>query len=152
MVPDTPPVRTILGFAVAPLAVPVAVILSFLGGYLMKTGWFRDKPFSVVAEGAAGFAMVACLVAYAAAGLVGIPAYLIARKRGWLSFAQSAAIGSVVAVLPLVLLFAVWIVEEPGLVKSAFLQGVTWIFLFAMCGASTGAAFWFIALRRRRVA
>lgn len=138
-----------LAFAIAPLAAPVAIAVIFTGATILQIGWFRGKGLQAVLPAIFLYGSWSCALAYPAAVLLGIPAYAIAQRRGWLSLRQAIVIGGVVALLPIVFVFGWMVVQEPRLAISTTGEGTLWLLLFAACGASCGAVFWSIALRQR---
>ena len=114
--------RIIKGFCVAPLAAALISAVLTLNPFttLMTTG-----------------------VAYAAAIVLGVPAYLALRHLGWL---RPGAVVGVGAVLGLVVLLGTgW--PYGGQSVPSFLLGSA---LFALNGFVVAAVFWLVALRPQR--
>lgn len=147
----------------------------FLAGHVFKIGWFADKSLDLVVANIWIYVLFATPLAYAAAIVLGIPAYLLATRCNHTSMPASAAFGAAVALLPLLFYFAFIIVSElsrapaaaeafPGvpligvgprfreLVSQSGADAAWWLFLFATSGATAGLVFWAIALRRSKTA
>jgi hypothetical protein len=141
---------TVRAFVIAPLAtVPAAAIL-LVTAYLLGLGSFRGAPPLLVLTSLVTITVFALPIAYLAALVLGIPAYVVARHRGLLGLRHSMAIGAAVALLPLWLYFAFVAAVEGLHVTRGAATALAWTVLFAACGVSSGATFWGIALRSRR--
>lgn len=140
--------NTIAGFVLAPLAAPVSLAATFVIAWALHADWFADRSLQTLLGAIFLFAMYAPFFAYPVAIILGIPAYVIARRRKWLTLSQSIAIGIVVALTPLLAYFAYVAVEDGPYVVSELRDAGWWMLLFALSGGSSGAAFWWIALRR----
>ncbi|HEV8660658.1 MAG TPA: hypothetical protein VGS96_18790 [Thermoanaerobaculia bacterium] len=144
--------KTIAAFALAPLATPLAIAVAFLLADVLGIGWFAGKNLGLVLSNATLYAIWSLPLAYASAILLGVPAYVLARNRRWFSFSQFLTIGIAVAVIPLLVVFAVIIIRQamtfrPAVVRlitSSVTDAASWLFLFSISGAASGALFWLI--------
>lgn len=141
--------KTIAGFILAPLAAPVAIAGAFTIAWLLRLDWFADRSLQTLLAAILMFATYAPFFAYPVAVLLGIPAYVIARNRKWLALPQSLAIGIIVAVAPLFAFWAYVAVKDGTYALTELRDAMWWTFLFALSGAASGAAFWWIAMRER---
>ena len=107
--------RVAIGFVLAPLSVTLVF------GYL---------------------AIPALIVMLVTSVLVAVPAFLLFRRRGWLSWWQ-VTLGGLLCSLPFIALYA--FVAGPYHVE---IYGPANILIFAAVGAGVGFAFWWIALFR----
>jgi hypothetical protein len=90
-------------------------------------------------------AIVSLLIAYMSAIVVGLPLYLVMRRRGWMSASHLIGAGAICA-LPGA---AFWVFTSPtGLVQA---QGAIVVLLVLFCGVIGGAVFWLIASRLSQV-
>jgi hypothetical protein len=141
---------TLLAFVIAPLATIPAIAILLVIAYLLGLGSFRGAPPGLVLTSLFTITVFALPISYLAAVVLGVPAYVVARRRGLLGLGHSLAIGAAVALLPLWLYFAFVAAVEGFRVTRGAATALAWTVLFAACGASSGATFWGIALRSRR--
>ncbi len=140
--------RVIVAFLVAPLATPASIALVFLIAFVFRVGWFAGKPLGLVASNILTYTSFAVPLAYAATLVLGVPVYFLVRRRRTLMLTYAAAIGAAVALAPLFAWFAMVVISDGIRAHSALGDSIWWTFLFAISGASSGALFWAIALRR----
>ena len=140
---------TVLAFVIAPLATVPATAVLLVIAYLLGLGSFNGAPPLLVLTSLFTITVFALPIAYLAATVLGIPAYVVARRRGLLGLGHSLAIGAAVALLPLWLYFAFVAAVEGFRVARGAGTALAWTVLFAACGVSSGATFWGIALRSR---
>jgi hypothetical protein len=131
--------RTIVGFAVAPLATLIAVTMIFLLGWALQLGWFRGQPFPVVTANIGTYLFFSIPLAYLAALVLGVPAFLFATRRRIPAVGETAILGALLGSIPALFTLPV-----------ANWQSVWWILLASTSGLFTSVAFWWIALRHRR--
>lgn len=141
---------TVRAFVVAPLATVPATAILLVIAYLLGLGSFRGAPPLFVLTSLLTITVFALPIAYLATVVLGIPAYVLARRRGLLGLGHSLVIGAAVALLPLWLYFAYVAAVEGFRATRGAGRALAWTVLFAACGVSSGAAFWGIALRSGR--
>lgn len=140
---------TVLAFLIAPLVtVPVTAIL-LLSAWLLGLGALGDAAPLAVLTSLFTITAFALPAAYGAAAVLGIPAYLAARRFGFTGLGHCQVIGAAVALLPLWAYFAFVAAVEGFRVTRVAGTALGWTVLFAACGASSGAVFWGIGLRSR---
>ena len=130
--------RTLIALFIAPLVVPI-LLFPYLRGLLTTNFWLA---FGL---------LVSVIFAYIGVVLLGIPAYLFLRARGWTSFWVAPFLGFAVgAVMWLVFsaVFALALDQGIAGVRSSLsdpgtLSGVLWP--GGIVGAAVGVAFWLIA-------
>ena len=128
--------RLSLGFVVSP-----AVGLLMLSLFWCATA---HTSFSSCWAGGAAILMVGGLgavFAYPIAALVGIPLFVIFRKRRWLQWWQVSAGGLFVAILA---------VAGFALYTQDLLEALDYLALCSIVGLTSGLAFWAIAVHRNR--
>jgi hypothetical protein len=132
--------RTVLGFLLAPLA-PAAV------------AWLLSLAPSLTGVSLPGsFFALSLLYGYPLAALLGIPFYLVFRKKNWLRFWQVCLAGSVIgSLVPLALLTLVvaYKAAEAGLLgalQTGFQEMGSLIPFGAAVGILCAASFWLLAL------
>jgi len=128
--------RTIVGFAVAPLATLIAVTMIFLLGWALQLGWFRDQTFPVVTANIGTYLFFSIPVAYLGALVLGLPCFLVATRRRIPTLGETAILGALLGSVPALFTLPV-----------ANWQSVWWILLASTSGLFTSVAFWWIALR-----
>jgi hypothetical protein len=130
--------RTLIALLVAPLVVPI-LLFAYLRGLLTTNFWLA---FGL---------LISVVVAYIGMVVLGVPAYLFLRARGWTSFWVAPVLGFAVgAVMWLVFSAAFALALDQGIagVRSSLsdpgtLSGVLWP--GGIVGAAVGVAFWLIA-------
>ena len=125
-----PAVRTVLAFLLCPLLPGALLGLKFLvGGFPHVFLWALG---------------LAAALGYPPAFLLGLPAHLFLRARGWTGLVVYAALGSVLGlagiVLPLLTGLGTPGPDDPPGVSS----GAELLPLLAVCGVFASTAFWFI--------
>lgn len=141
---------TARAFVIAPLATVPATAILLVIAHLLGLGGFRGAPPRFVLTSLLTITVFALPIAYLATVVLGIPAYVVARRRGLLGLGHSLAIGAAVALLPLWLYFAFVTAVEGFRATRGAGTALAWTVLFAACGVSSGATLWGIALRSRR--
>jgi hypothetical protein len=130
--------RKIGGFLLAPL--PAALFQS-----IVVALW--PKPGRGVFEHPPSMFAVICIYFWLFSLLLGLPAWLIVRKRRSVTFETFVLIGLFVGLLPICVPLAVLAARSQA---SVYL--VTYnVLLFALGGMTAGALFWLIAIRKSRV-
>ena len=121
--PETSTPRIVLGFALSPLASGV-----FQAAFMGNPAAFMVVIFS-----------------YPFALMLGIPAFMVARRLGWLSPLAVVAVGATLG-----LLAGVVINYSAGFGFGGYSAGsiIVGFLLFAVHGAIVAGLFWLIALRR----
>jgi hypothetical protein len=131
--------RTIVGFAVAPLATSLAVTMIFLLGWTFQFGWFRDQPFAVVTANIGTYLFFSIPLAYVGAVVLGVPTFLVTTRRRVPALGETALLGALLGSIPALFTLPV-----------ANWQSFWWILLTSTSGLFTSAVFWWIALRQRK--
>ncbi len=127
--------RVSFGFLLAPaigLAVP---------GVLLCAG-HPTQSFTYCLPGVGLIVGVGALIAYPAAVLLGIPAFLICRRHGWLRFWQVAVAATLVGIL-----------SSGGILlttDSGIISVTQYVPLSGAVGLVSGVAFWAMVLFRNR--
>jgi hypothetical protein len=114
------------------------VVSGFLGAPLISGVLYSVMTLSP----SAGF--FALIFAYPFAWMLGIPAYLLFRKMGWLKFWQVLLAGAVLGGIACALFS--WGGSPANLERSDLI----WMGLFIIHGAVVAAMFWLIAIKKRR--
>ena len=132
--------RIVVAFLIVPL-VPALLFGITMAGWGFTSSWGLDPPITDVLI-VPIWSMLALPVAYAATLALGVPAFLLFRRVGWLSPSALAAGASIIGIAIgacVALLF--------DFTAVAALAGVA--LMFGIYGAITGAAFsWFIGAPR----
>ena len=131
--------RVIVGFVIAP-AVPALVVLALQAG--------------AIAQGRAewGTSLFAVL-GYATAVVVGLPAFLLLRRRLATSFVKYAALGTAIGVVPACVLFLPDVVAgwDARHEHAVLLLGNLWRAALggAVLGCVSAVVFWLVAIRTK---
>ena len=132
--------RIVVAFLIVPLVPPI------LFGFTMAV-WGLTDSFGIDPPSASVvlipiWAIFAVPVSYAAALGVGLPAFLVFRRMGWLSLARIASATSIIglAVGVFVALLFDFKIENGGVVAV--------VAVFLAFGAITGIAFWWLIKER----
>jgi len=140
--------RTILAFAIAPLWVPLLVIAAIL----------LFDPYVKYDGGPAPAGVVSTVITYAGILLIGLPAFLFLRSRGWTSWWLSVALGFAAGVA----MFAVFLIAFGSLLGESlhdqwnalphnpFLTNAATCLVTGGLGALVGITLWLIARPDRR--
>ena len=124
--------RVVLGFLLAPLAVPLYFLVI---GFLL-TLYDRKVSFSEMGENAVGFLAITWPYAYFAALVLGLPSYLFLKSKDLLTWQVFTISGGVLGALVVI----VFLEAE----RAHFLR------MGLLPGALSGLVFWWIAIRARR--
>jgi hypothetical protein len=126
--------RIVAAFVTVPL-IPAILFGIAMGIWGLASPWGFDPPtthFALIPI----WAMFALPVSYASAVLLGVPAFLLFRRLGWLSLSRVASGASIIGL-------AIGIC-----VATLFdFTGITFVvvvLVFAVFGATTGVAFWWM--------
>lgn len=120
--------RELLGFAIAPVLAPVAVLVLAL----VQKIHIRESLM---------VAAIYVAFTYGTAILLGIPAFMIFRHYGWQRWWQHAFAGTAMA---LVVFFCIWLMSPSSDTP------VHALLLFAAIGAGSATLFWLLAVRRNQ--
>ena len=133
--PDVPVLRIMAGFAIQPV---VAGLIGYLVFPLIAAARGLSQPY---ASGAAVSVAAGAVIASLCTLVVAVPLFAWRVSRGRISFAETLAWGGVLAVVPLLVLFAASGQATAHNVVRVFFPGL----IFGLMGS---AAFWLIAIRR----
>lgn len=132
-------IRVTLGFLIAPGA--PALTLYLINLHLVRRS---DAEFGGV---------ILAILSYVAALVVGIPAFLLARRWHTIGMLGYSALGAVVGLVSYILLLCVMLssyqlpsVDLVGFIGNSALSGV----LAVVCATAASALFWVIAIRSTR--
>jgi hypothetical protein len=134
--------RVVLAFLAAPAA--IAIILGIAAGLSQVRFGIESILFYGVATAGVGL----FVVAYPLTLVVGVPAYLLLRRRTTLTIAKAIVAGALVAGVPFSLLLALGPARKliSGMTAAADLEICATVFI---AGALTGLVFGLVALGHR---
>lgn len=126
--------RTLLGFVVAPLVIPLALALSFVP---------EASGYGTVEA----LALTVAVLCYAAAILIGTPLYILLRALKWTGWISWLAWGVVVAVAGKLVFASHGAIADPSRIVAALFEEphIWWL------GALSGLVFWLIVRPDRAV-
>jgi hypothetical protein len=108
----------------------------------------HPRPGRGVFEHPASMFVAACLLLYILGAAIGVPAFLVLRRSGPLSFRTHVFAGALAVLIPAGVLCA-WGV---ALRRIALPQAAASLFWYGLLGLLTGAIFWVVARPDRRAA
>ena len=120
--------RLVAGFMFAPAIGVLVLLLALIINAIVSTGFEQNWGFL------APFGLMAAYMAYSATFIVGLPLFIFFRIRGWLRLWQITAGGFLIG----------------GLVATLPYTHIVFGLMFCAVGATTGLAFWTIAIFRNR--
>ena len=126
--------RVVAAFVTVPLIAPILFGIT-MGIWGLSSSWGIDAPTTYFAS-LPIWAMFALPVSYASAVLLGVPAFLLFRRLGWLSLSRVAGGASIIGL-------------AIGIAVAALFDftGITFVvavLVFAVFGAISGGAFWWM--------
>jgi hypothetical protein len=158
--------KVVLGFALAPLAVPIGIFVLFSVLHALGLGWFQGADYRLVLESVVIWAVYGVPIALAVTLLGGIPCYMRLNRRGRTALLPYLCRGLLLGAAPF-LLFDLYIVGVE-LWRSA-LHGIrheffglvptltrlfgdvpvasVWAGIGSYCGGLGALLFWLVSVR-----
>jgi len=163
--------RFVVGFLVAPLIIPIALLSVFTVASYVDIPKFRARDFAELLSRTLGFSVLVLIIGYLVTLLIAMPVVAWLLGRGQATRTRILALGAGLGGLPFLVYFGYVVVWELGKAAGYPLDAVglglwarldrlsrdvpealVWVTAGTTCGVATAGALWVLVFRRLNAA